>query len=60
MSRARLHSPEKATETRGTRERNKHFYRGVFEVAFGEYREETTERVRELAERDTDHWITES
>lgn len=35
-------------------EKNKHFYRGVFEVAFDEHREETTERIRELAERDGD------
>ena len=36
-----------------TLEKNKHFYRGVFEVAFGEHREETKEMIRELAERDT-------
>jgi len=38
-----------------TLEKNKHFYRGIFEVAFSEYREETKERIRELAERDADH-----
>lgn len=32
-----------------TLEKNKHFYRGVFEVAFGEHREETKEKIRELA-----------
>ncbi|WP_201741198.1 hypothetical protein [Salinigranum halophilum] len=37
-----------------TLEKNKHFYRGVFEVAFGEYREETKEKIRELAKRDVD------
>ncbi|MFC6993921.1 hypothetical protein ACFQH3_20720 [Haladaptatus sp. GCM10025707] len=35
-------------------EKNKHFYRGVFEVAFGEHREETKERIRELATQDLD------
>ncbi|WP_458186357.1 hypothetical protein [Haladaptatus sp. NG-WS-4] len=35
-----------------TLEKNKHFYRGVFEVAFGEYREETKEKIRELAKQD--------
>lgn len=37
-----------------TLEKNKHFYRGVFEVAFGEHREETKEKIREIAEQDTD------
>ena len=37
-----------------TLEKNKHFYRGVFEVAFGEHREETKEKIRELAKEDTD------
>ena len=35
-------------------EKNKHFYRAIFEVAFGEYREETKEKIRELAKEDTD------
>ena len=35
-----------------TLEKNKHFYRGIFEVAFGEHREETKERIRELAKQD--------
>lgn len=35
-------------------EKNKHFYRGIFEVAFGEHREETKEKIRELAARDSD------
>ena len=37
-----------------TLEKNKHFYRGVFEVAFGEYQEETKEKIRELAKEDAD------
>jgi hypothetical protein len=37
-----------------TLEKNKHFYRGVFEVAFGEHREETKEKIRELAKQDVD------
>ncbi|WP_318570901.1 hypothetical protein [Salinigranum marinum] len=37
-----------------TLEKNKHFYRGIFEVAFSEYREETKEKIRELAEQDAD------
>ena len=37
-----------------TLEQNKHFYRGVFEVAFGEHREETKEKIRQLAMQDTD------
>ncbi|WP_199058316.1 hypothetical protein [Halorubrum sp. C191] len=37
-----------------TLEKNKHFYRAIFEVAFGEYREETKEKIRELATEDTD------
>ena len=35
-----------------TLEKNKHFYRGIFEVAFGEHREETKEKIRELAKED--------
>jgi hypothetical protein len=38
-----------------TLEKNKHFYRGIFEVAFGEHREETKEKIRELAQEDNDH-----
>ena len=34
-------------------EKNKHFYRAIFEVAFGEYREETKEKIRELAKEDS-------
>ncbi|MEZ3172360.1 hypothetical protein ABNG03_17320 [Halorubrum sp. RMP-47] len=37
-----------------TLEKNKHFYRGIFEVAFGEHREETKEKIRKLAKEDTD------
>lgn len=37
-----------------TLEKNKHFYRGVFEVAFGEHGEETKETIRELAKQDVD------
>ena len=37
-----------------TLEKNKHFYRGIFEVAFGEHREETKEKIRELAQEDID------
>jgi hypothetical protein len=37
-----------------TLEKNKHFYRAIFEVAFGEYREKTKEKIRELAKEDTD------
>lgn len=37
-----------------TLEKNKHFYRGVFEVAFGEHREETKKEIRKLAKQDTD------
>jgi hypothetical protein len=37
-----------------TLEKNKHFYRGVFEVAFGEHQEETKEMIRELAKEDAD------
>ena len=37
-----------------TLEKNKHFYRGIFEVAFGEHREETKEKIRELAKEDVD------
>ena len=35
-------------------EKNKHFYRAIFEVAFSEYREETKEKIRELAKEDAD------
>lgn len=35
-------------------EKNKHFYRGIFEIAFGEHREETKEKIRELAKEDAD------
>jgi len=37
-----------------TLEKNKHFYRGIFEIAFGEHREETKEKIRELAQEDID------
>ncbi|RBI60425.1 hypothetical protein DMJ13_19155 [halophilic archaeon] len=37
-----------------TLEKNKHFYRGVFEMAFGEHREETKEKICELAKQDVD------
>jgi len=37
-----------------TLEKNKHFYRGIFEVAFGEHQEETKEKIRELAKQDVD------
>ena len=37
-----------------TLEKNKHFYRGILEVAFGEHPEETREKIRELAQKDTD------
>ncbi len=37
-----------------TLEKNKHFYRGIFEVAFGEHQEETKEKIRELAQQDVD------
>jgi ribosomal protein S21 len=37
-----------------TLEKNKHFYRGIFEVAFGEHREETKEKIRELAKENVD------
>ncbi|WP_199239082.1 hypothetical protein [Halorubrum sp. GN11GM_10-3_MGM] len=37
-----------------TLEKNKHFYRAIFEVAFGEYREETKEKIRQLAMEDAD------
>nr|WP_049912638.1 hypothetical protein [Halococcus thailandensis] len=37
-----------------TLEKNKHFYRGIFEVAFGEHREETKEKIRELVKEDAD------
>ena len=35
-----------------TLEKNKHFYRGIFDVAFGEHQEETKERIRKLAKQD--------
>ncbi|WP_238993870.1 hypothetical protein [Halobellus captivus] len=38
-----------------TLEKNKHFYRGIFEIAFDEHREETKARIRELAAADSDH-----
>jgi hypothetical protein len=34
-------------------EKNKHFYRAVFEIAFEDRRKETKEKVRELVEQDT-------
>ena len=37
-----------------TLEKNKHFYRGIFKVAFGEHQEETKEKIRELAKEDVD------
>ncbi|WP_396614021.1 hypothetical protein ACH9L7_19835 (plasmid) [Haloferax sp. S1W] len=37
-----------------TLEKNKHFYRGIFEVAFGEHQVETKEKIRELAKQDAD------
>ncbi|WP_129116105.1 hypothetical protein [Halegenticoccus tardaugens] len=37
-----------------TLQKNKHFYRGIFEVAFGEYPEKTKEKIRELAKQDVD------
>jgi hypothetical protein len=37
-----------------TLEKNKHFYRGIFELAFGEYPEETKEKIRELAKEEID------
>lgn len=37
-----------------TLEKNKHFYRGIFEVAFDEHQEETKERIRKLAKEDGD------
>lgn len=37
-----------------TLEKNKHFYRGIFEIAFDDHREETKERIRELAKEDAD------
>ncbi len=38
-----------------TLEKNKHFYRGVFEVAFGDHRKETKEKIRELAKQESNH-----
>jgi hypothetical protein len=35
-----------------TLEKNKHFYRGIFEVAFDMHREETIATIRELAKED--------
>ena len=37
-----------------TLQKNKHFYRGIFEIAFGEHREETKEKIRELVKQDSD------
>jgi hypothetical protein len=37
-----------------TLEKNKHFYRGIFELAFDEYPEKTKEKIRELAKQDLD------
>ena len=37
-----------------TLEKNKHFYRGIFEVAFGDHREETKKKIRELAQEGID------
>lgn len=37
-----------------TLEKNKHFYRGIFEVAFGDHQEATKEKIRELAKQDVD------
>lgn len=36
-----------------TLEKNKHFYRGVFKVAFDEFRQETKEKIEELAKKDS-------
>jgi len=50
-----VHSTEKQLKREDiTLEKNKHFYRGVFEVAFGEHQEETKEKIRELAKEDVD------
>ncbi|WP_336022988.1 hypothetical protein [Halobellus sp. LT62] len=35
-----------------TLEKNKHFYRAIFEVAFDEHREETKAKIREIAMQD--------
>jgi hypothetical protein len=35
-----------------TLEKNKHFYRGIFEIAFDMHREETIGTIRELAKKD--------
>jgi len=35
-------------------EKKTHFYRAIFEIAFGEHREETKEKIRELAKEDAD------
>jgi len=48
----RLKSSSNAKTSRWRK--NKHFYRGVFEVAFGEHQEETKEKIRELAKEDVD------
>lgn len=45
---------EQLKRENATLEKNKHFYRGIFEVAFGEHREETKKKIRELAKEDTD------
>lgn len=34
-------------------EKNKHFYHAIFEIAFGEYREETKAKIRELVKQET-------
>jgi ribosomal protein S21 len=34
-------------------EKNKHFYHAIFEIAFGEYREETKAKIRELVTQET-------
>jgi len=50
-----VHSTEKQLKREDiTLGKNKHFYRGVFEVAFGEHQEETKEKIRELAKEDVD------
>jgi len=37
-----------------TLEKNKHFYRGIFKLAFDEHPEKTKEKIRELAKQDVD------
>lgn len=34
-------------------EKNKHFYRAIFEIAFDEHREETKDRIHKLVKQDT-------